>query len=104
MSKLNFKRGLLANLASAAKNPGTIYITTDEKAMYFDVSETERIRIGDFIQVATADDLVNYAPYSDTAFYYVIDSNALLKYNSEASEDMHWVQINSKSNYQSNLD
>lgn len=39
---LNFKRGLHANLPTSV-TPGTIYVTTDEQAMYVDVSVTEMI-------------------------------------------------------------
>jgi hypothetical protein len=49
---LQFKKGLRANLPIAI-NPGTIYVTTDERAMYIDIDANKRIRLGDFIEYAT---------------------------------------------------
>lgn len=101
--QLNFKKGLYRNLKDATSRAGTLYITTDEKALYFDVSDSERIRIGDIIQVQTTTELEEkYSPYSTEVFYYVAEGNALLKYT--ANETEPWVQINSKSDYSSNLE
>lgn len=105
MAFLNFKHGLLANLP-AAVTPGVVYITSDERAMYVDVptgeTTAERIRIGDFRQYAKLSDLVSdltswdsaidTSKISDTAFYYCVEENALLKWNKAASK---WVRINS---------
>lgn len=105
MALLNFKHGLLANLP-AAVTPGVVYITSDERAMYVDVptgeTTAERIRIGDFRQYAKLSDLVSdltswgsaidTSKISDTAFYYCVEENALLKWNKAASK---WVRINS---------
>lgn len=105
MAFLNFKHGLLANLP-AAVTPGVVYITSDERAMYVDVptgeTTAERIRIGDFRQYAKLSDLVSdltswdsaidTSKISDTAFYYCVEENALLKWNKVASK---WVRINS---------
>lgn len=105
MAFLNFKHGLLANLP-AAVTPGVVYITSDERAMYVDVptgeTTAERIRIGDFRQYAKLSDLVSdltswgsaidTSKISDTAFYYCVKENALLKWNKVASK---WVRINS---------
>jgi hypothetical protein len=48
MANLQFKMGEYAGLKNVAKETGTIYITTDEKAMYVDIGtgEHDRIRIG----------------------------------------------------------
>ena len=105
MALLNFKHGLLANLP-AAVTPGAVYITSDERAMSVDVptgeTTAERIRIGDFRQYAKLSDLVSdltswgsaidTSKISDTAFYYCVEENALLKWNKAASK---WVRINS---------
>lgn len=84
---LKFRKGTLAQINSATKSAGTIYIAKDEKAMYVDVSDSERIRIGDFVRVATVSDIP--FPYSETAIYYVENDNALLGY-----KDGKWSQIN----------
>lgn len=94
---LQFKKGLLSNLNKAQKHAGTIYITTDERAMYVDISDTERIRLGDFIEVATQDALANpkYQPYQSTALYYITDTNKLLKYIGTSGTDANFKIINS---------
>ena len=74
---LKFKKGLWENLPESTV-AGTVYVTTDEKAMYVDIAtgnNTEgRIRIGDIIRVGTFNEL--QPPFSDTAFYYVESENA----------------------------
>ena len=98
MSMLNFKHGLFENLFNTdgsnkvAISNGTIYVTTDEKAMYVDLNDT-RIRLNQIITLSTYDWQHLPPPYSTEAFYYLSDSNALLKYNSKGE----WVQINSTS-------
>jgi hypothetical protein len=37
--------GKEAGLSKVAKSAGTIYVTTDERAMYVDVSNSERVKI-----------------------------------------------------------
>lgn len=86
MALLKFKKGLYGELP-VAKAEGTVYITTDEKAMYVDISSTERIRIGQIITLASKD---LTPPYSTESFYYLTDINALVKWNGSA-----WVQLNS---------
>ena len=90
---LNFKHGLFANLPQT-KSAGTIYVTTDEKAMYVDLPNAdnvvERIRLSQIITLSTYDWQNLTPPYSTEAFYYVSDANALLKYNGT-----QWVQLNS---------
>lgn len=84
---LKFRKGTLAQINGANKVAGTIYIAKDEKAMYVDVDNSTRIRIGDFVRVATVNDIP--FPASTTALYYVEADNALLGYDGE-----NWKQIN----------
>ena len=84
---LKFRKGTLAQINSAEKVAGTIYIAKDEKAMYVDVDASTRIRIGDFVRVATVNDIP--FPASTSALYYVEADNALLGYDGE-----NWKQIN----------
>lgn len=101
---LIFKKGLLQNLPST-KQAGAIYVTTDERAMYIDISATERIRLGDFIEVANESDLqsAKYQPYSTTALYYVSNTNKLLKYKGTSGSEASFVVINSTSSIEANL-
>jgi hypothetical protein len=49
---LQFKMGeWTEGFDNITKSPGTVYITTNEKAMYVDVDNDTRIRIGDIIQI-----------------------------------------------------
>ena len=80
MAKVAFKKGLLANLP-AAINAGTFYITTDERAMYLDINDTTRVRIGDFQEFADLTALRANTNPSTTALYYVTDLNCLAKWN-----------------------
>lgn len=88
MSKVAFKKGLLANLP-AALSAGTFYITTDERALYLDVDGSTRVRIGDFQEFATLAALQANTNPSTTALYYVTELNCLAKWNGTA-----YVQIN----------
>ena len=83
---LKFRRGTYAQINAAERANGTIYIATDEKALYVDTA-TERIRIGDFIRVSTVKDIT--PPYSASSLYYVESDNALLKYDGNV-----WKQVN----------
>lgn len=83
---LKFRRGTYAQINAAPLANGTIYIATNEKAMYVDTA-TERIRIGDFIRVDTVKDIT--PPYSTSSLYYVEADNALLKY-----DGTNWKQVN----------
>ena len=87
MANVLFKKGLLANLPST-KVEGTIYVTTDERAMYLDVSNSERIRLGDFIEVANIATLPSTGA-NVSALYYATAENVLAKWSGSA-----WVQIN----------
>lgn len=90
MALLKFNRGEFKSLPTT-KTEGHVYITTDEKAMYVDISNSERIRIGQIIALSAQEWTNLQPPYSTEAFYYIGgDYNALLKWTGSA-----WVQINS---------
>ena len=92
-ANLAFKRGLLANMPQSIAD-GTIYVTTDEHAMYVDVGNN-RIRLGDFIPVATLQDLPANGHAYETAVYYVRDGNILCRWQPAANENPgRWIQIN----------
>ena len=88
MANVLFKKGLLAGLSKAPMKEGTIYVTTDERAMYLDVSDSERIRLGDFIEVANIAALPSTGANA-SALYYATAENVLAKWSGSA-----WVQIN----------
>lgn len=88
MHDVSFKKGRLANLP-AAYAAGTIYITTDERALYLDIDDSTRIRIGDFQEFATLADLQANTNPSATALYYVSALNCLAKW-----DGAQYVQIN----------
>lgn len=99
---LNFKFGQFANLP-ATKSAGTVYITTDEQAMYVDLpkshdtnAEITRVRIGDIIVKDSAK--TAQPPFSTGAFYYFVTENALCRWNGET-----WTQINSVSDVQKDI-
>lgn len=89
MALLKFKKGLYEELP-AVKQEGTVYITTDEKAMYVDISDSQRIRIGQIITLTKSDWQNLPQPFSADVFYYITDINALIRWNGTA-----WIQINS---------
>ena len=95
---LNFKFGQYKNLASAPLTAGTVYVTTDEKAMYIDLPDKngtlDRMRLGDIIVYDNVDDIL--PPYHKGAFYYCSEERALLRYEKvKGKEDQYqWVQIN----------
>lgn len=107
---LKFKRGVYKDLPEN-RVAGTIYVTTDEGAMYVDLatgtsSTAERIRIGETIQFADKAAFAEYLeatapPYDTRAFYYIIGENALLKWVADGSgsysQSGKWQQINSTS-------
>lgn len=86
MANVMFKKGLLANLP-ATYTEGTFYVATDERAIYLDVDDSNRIRLGDFIEVANIAALPDSANVN--ALYYVTDINCLAKWNGT-----EWIQIN----------
>lgn len=104
MALLNFKMGLQANLTQNSPTiaPGTIYVTTDERAMYIDVPEkgsvaAHRIRLGDFRIYETFDALKkDKTDWSQSCLYYVADKKALARYNGTT-----WELINDTSSLSS---
>lgn len=84
MATIQFKRG--TNLANLAIADGQFIVNTAERAIYVDVGE-ERLRIGDFVKVATLNDLP--ATANETALYLVDEINCLCYYDGSA-----WIQIN----------
>lgn len=98
---LKFRRGLFKDLP-AAKVPGTIYITTDEKGMYVDLSSSERIRLGDLIQISSFANK-GEGPFFSNVLYYFEAENALAKYVTD-QQGGKWIQINNTSDLQDNLD
>lgn len=105
MALLNFKHGLLSNIKtdSPAINPGTVYITRDERAMYIDlppydkdgvVEAAKRVRIGDLHTYEYLDEMRDaikndMTELTKSALYYAEKNNrtdnevinALLKWN-----------------------
>lgn len=94
MALLNFNYGLLEHLPQTVAN-GNVYITTDEPGFYVDI-EDARVHVSDFVQVATAAELQALDRYTTHAFYYVAESNALMKYLGDGIENP-WKQLNSTS-------
>ena len=88
MAVVSFRKGLVANLPSTYTE-GTLYATTDERALYLDISNSERVRFGDFQEFATLQALQANTNPSTTALYYVTDLNVLAKWNGSG-----YVQIN----------
>lgn len=88
-TNLNFKYGLYEGLQSALYNEGTIYVTTDEKAMYVDLGGS-RIRLGQTVSLTVEDWKNLEPPFSEDAFYYITNANALVKWTGDS-----WTQINS---------
>lgn len=89
MALLKFKKGLYSQLPTT-HSEGTVYITTDEKAMYVDISDSDRIRIGQIITLTKSDWQALPRPFSEDVFYYITDINALIRWNGTS-----WIQINS---------
>lgn len=109
MAMLNFKYGLHKNLpAYDSSKVGSIFVTTDEHAMYVDLPEA-RIRISQIVSLATITDWQSLKPPYDTeSFYYIVEANALLKCNGTKTNDAgevigEWVQINSTSQVEAEL-
>ena len=88
MANVLFKKGLLAGLKDAPIKEGTIYVTTDERAMYLDIDASTRIRLGDFIEVDNIAALPSTGANA-SALYYATAENVLAKWSGSA-----WVQIN----------
>lgn len=91
MALLNFNYGLVKDLPSAIIN-GNLYVTTDSQGLYVDL-EGVRTHVSDFIQVQNLEALQALGTYHTQVFYYVSDSNALMKYT--GVEGAEWKQLNS---------
>lgn len=102
---LNFKYGAFGSLPTA-KAPGTVYVTTDEQAMYIDLPNAtnsatiDRIRIGDIIVKDNA--RTAKPPFSDGAFYYFVEENALLRWT-KSENGGFWTQINSVADVEASI-
>ena len=94
MANVLFKKGLLKNLPND-KVEGTIYVTTDERAMYLDVDASTRIRLGDFNEIPDLNALPDVSHEggtpNPTGLYYSIKENVLARYD---SANKKWAQIN----------
>ena len=88
MANVSFKKGSASKLP-ASYAEGTFYVATDERAIYLDVSNDARIRIGDFQEFKNIAELNANVNPSMTALYYVSDINCLAKWNGTK-----YVQIN----------
>lgn len=88
MANVSFKKGIASKLP-ASYAEGTFYVATDERAIYLDVSNDARIRIGDFQEFKNIAELNANVNPSMTALYYVSDINCLAKW-----DGTKYVQIN----------
>lgn len=100
MSNLNFKYGLYKNLPSySADQEGTIFVTTDEGAMYINLDGKQIRMQGSVLYYDSVEEFtaITNPPYSTEALYFfrklgkndTIASNAIMAYNGT-----EWVQIN----------
>lgn len=89
MANVAFKKGLLAGLSAAPISAGTFHVTTDERAIYLDIDDATRIRLGDFQEFATLEALKANNNPSTSALYYISGLNVLAKWNGT-----EYVQIN----------
>ena len=80
MAQVSFKMGLRADLP-ATYEPGCVRLCTDERSWYVDISDSQRIRVGDFQEVANIAALTSIQNPSTTALYYAAAENVLAKYN-----------------------
>ena len=99
---LLFRKGSLAGLENASLVAGAVSFTTDEPAIYLDVQQGNSVvrkRVGDLIVYNTVAELVaagdtavagTVGTWSTTALYYIVENNALMKWNGSK-----WTQINS---------
>jgi peptidoglycan hydrolase CwlO-like protein len=108
MSNLNFKYGPYANLFNVDGTPkttlseGTVYITTDERAMFVDLKKpnsttVERIRIDGAIQYY--DSVESFTaktnpPYSKETLYFFRSINNTVVNSLMAFDGTEWVRVN----------
>lgn len=95
---LNFQYGQFSKLpAMSAATAGTVFVTTDEQAMYIDLPNKDgalaRVRIGDIIVYQGTSDI---EPPYHKGFYYFIDENALMHYDERSNE---WERINKEADF-----
>lgn len=90
---VKFKRGLLKSLPTQIVD-GTLYLTTDEGAIYLD-NENERVRLGDVVAVDNIAALPAGGPKHQAVngmiMYYAKAENVLARWDNMAKG---WVQIN----------
>ncbi|MBR6516414.1 MAG: hypothetical protein IKT40_06115 [Bacilli bacterium] len=89
MGLFKINKGDASNLPSTIRE-GYAYVTQDEADFYIDISNTERIRIGDIIKVANESDLPLLTAVENHKWYYVKESGELKTY-----QDGGWFTINS---------
>ena len=85
---VTFRKGLLASMPTT-KTAGSIYFVTDERAIYLDTSNENRIRIGDFQEVENLAALEAIENPSQSALFYLRQENILAKWDGSK-----YVQIN----------
>jgi archaellum component FlaC len=90
MAMLKFNKGLLEGLKTKAISEGNVYITTDERAMYVDIDNSTRIRIGQIVEKTSSEWENLPQPYDAHTYYYITNLNALVRW-----DGTKWVQINS---------
>jgi hypothetical protein len=91
---LNFRFGKYEGLPKDL-SAGTVYVTTDEKAMYVDLpnkdknDEVERFRLGTIIVKESVKDAK--PPFADGAIYYFVEGNALLRWKKTGADTGEWT-------------
>ena len=98
MANISFKQGSLSALNRQAQNPGTLWFTTDEGAIYLD-TDSARVRFGDYITVDTINDLPSNGHAYESALYYAKKENVLARWDATRSNPAtgtqgDWVQLN----------
>jgi hypothetical protein len=100
MAELMFKRGAQTALDTIIKNKqaidGCFYLTEDTNRLYVGQGDnTAPVLLNQTVQVVkTLGDLPGSPPAADNDFYYVKDLNILAIYDSTATTESKWVQIN----------
>lgn len=112
---LLFRRGTIDQILAGDRIvPGAVSFCTDEPGIYLDLTAAEgggvakRVRIGDFITVASFDDIKRIAAdaaepdkaFSENCLYYSIKENALMKYNKTTHQ---FVIINDLTDIKTNI-
>lgn len=94
MALLKFNKGKIQNLSKQSVSEGNVYITTDSQEMFVDVSPTKRVKISDFVTVATSSELDSVELY-DNVFYYVADKKTIVRYGGQSNEGKRiWEGVN----------